>query len=133
MHVKSPPCCLEHFSGSGERPLTHFVSGPLFQVGSGLLSDIYQRLSPVFTKRVAPYLGRKLVSTGRDIAERMRQGSSLKDAVKKGIRRTYRSTRDEFLQKLQSGGGHKRKASSQCCSLSGRQKKGKVVHDFFDT
>ena len=132
MHVKSSPCCVDHFSGSGERQLTHFVSGPLFQVGSGLLSDIYQRLSPVFTKRVGPYLGRKLVSTGRDIVERMRQGSSLREAVKKGIGRTYRSTRDEFLQKLQSGGGHKRKACSQSCSVSGRQKKRKVV-DFFDT
>lgn len=130
MHVKSAPCCVDHFSGFGEKHLPHFVSGPLFQVGSGLLSDIYQRISPVFTKRVAPYLGRKLVATGRDVAERVRQGSSLRDALKKGIGKTYRNTRDELLQKL-SGAGHKRKKTEKPSSVCPREKRRKVL-DFFD-
>lgn len=96
--------------------MPHFLSGTLFQVGSRLLSDICQRISPVFTKWVAPYLGQKLVATGEDVAEPVRQGSALRDALKKIIGKTYRNQMNELVQKL-SGAGHKRRKSEKSSSV----------------
>lgn len=126
---------MSHVSGSGEHHLPHYVSGPLFQVGSGFLTDIYQRLYPILTKRVGPYLGRKLMSTGKHIADEMRQGSSFQDAMRKGIGRTYQTTKDEFLQKLTGSGQrrkHKRKNILSSPSFGTKQRKRKVG-DFLDS
>lgn len=135
MYVRQAPCCLSHFSGSGEHHLPHFVGGPLFQVGSGFFTDMYQRLYPILTKRVSPYIGRKLLSTGRHVVDEMNQGSSFKDALRKGIGQTYQTTKDEFLQKLR-GSGHKRrhKRKNRSSSPSFRtQYKRRKVGDFFDS
>lgn len=127
MHITQAPCCIAHF-GAG-KPLPHY-SAPLYQVGSGYFSELVQRFIPILTQKVAPYVGRKLLDTGRHIAEEVRQGTSFGEAVKKGVGRTYHSTRDELLQKLKGKGvSNKSKRKRAVRSVKPAKRRRRV--DFF--
>lgn len=117
--LKPIPCCIAHF-GEGNRDLPRYVGGPLFQVGSGFLSDAFARIAPIVRTRVAPYLGRKIISASRQVARKVMGGTSFKDALRNSLKQSVRETKDELLHRL-SGNGRKRK------------RKTKRMPDYFDT
>lgn len=70
------PCCVEHFSGSGKDFIPY--SGPLYQVGGGFFGDLVQRYLPLVSKKVAPYMKRKLGKFAQSVGREYEGGATLK-------------------------------------------------------
>jgi len=104
MHRQSIPCCIKHYGGGIDR----FYRGPIYnQSGAGFFGDLFRRVLPIVGEKIAPYISKQLVQTGRDIASEIKEGASIGKAVKRGVKRAYQRGKSDLTHKL-SGRGYKK-------------------------
>ena len=110
MHLRTAPCCDSHY-GRGNREISTY-HGPAYNLaGAGFFGDVFRKIIPIFTSKVLPYVGEKLLQTGRDVTKDISEGTSFRTALKRGVKRTLESGKEDVLRKL-SGGGYKRARKS---------------------
>lgn len=121
MHQVRKPCCKAHYSGGGgNRDHLNIYRGPIYQqAGGGFFGDIFRQLVPLFSERIAPYVGKRLIETGDDVLQNMKSGVPLVEAVKRSAKRTYKKEKDKLFKKLQGSG------------CIGKRKRKRTTPDFF--
>jgi hypothetical protein len=90
-----------------------YYRAPLYNMaGYGFFGDVFRSMIPLITQKVAPYLGRKLVETGKDVMEDIQEGRPFKAAVKRRFKKTFEESKQDLLRKM-SGKGYKRRRVTQ--------------------
>lgn len=114
MHRQSIPCCKSHY-GSG---IDRFYRGPVYnQSGAGFFGDLFRRVLPLVSQKVAPYIGKQLLETGRDIASEIQEGRPIGKAVKSSMKRAYHRGKSDLSRKLTGHGYKKRRKTRDAFSL----------------
>jgi hypothetical protein len=111
MHRAKVPCCDHHY-GRGSRDIKIYRGPTYNHAGSGFFGDVFRKLIPIFTSKVLPYVGKKLLQTGEEVVGDMKQGASFGSAFKSGAKRTLQRGKEDVLRKL-SGGGYKKAKKSK--------------------
>ena len=108
MPIAKAPCCDQHF-GRGSRDIRIYRGPPYNQAGAGFFGDVFKKLIPLFTSKVVPYFGKKIMETGQEVIEDIKGGTPFKAAVKAGARGTLERGRADILRNLGGGGKIKRR------------------------
>lgn len=99
------PCCRAHYGG---KYIKRYY-GPIYQRGSGFLGDIFRRFVPIVTNKILPYVGRKLYESGPGVIKDLEQGETVGTALRRGVKRTLESGKQDLLKKLRGEGIRKKK------------------------
>ena len=80
MHRVKIPCCDRYYVGAtGELKI---YRGPVYnRLGAGIFGDMFRRI-------ILPYVGKQLYTTGQHVMEEIKQGSPIRTALKRGVKRT---------------------------------------------
>lgn len=108
----SPADCIRYYCEQQTGRGSYFASDYPIQRGYGFFSNLRRSAIPLMLK-VGSYLGRKLLSTGRNVIEDVSQGKSFKNASKDRILESGREIERDVIRKMQGGGGIKRKRRVQ--------------------
>jgi hypothetical protein len=111
MHQTKIPCCDHHY-GRGSRDI-RIYRGPIYQAGSVFFGDVFRKLVPLFTSKVLPYVGKKLLQTGDEVMGDVKQGTSFGTAFKRGAKRAFAEGKEDVLRKLRGEGYKKAKKSKK--------------------
>ncbi|GFR09616.1 uncharacterized protein TNCT_129651 [Trichonephila clavata] len=105
MHLDQKACENYYLSQvqSGGGPYFHGVS---HQRGYGMFSNLFRFITPIAMKA-----GKHILSAGSKVMSDVASGSSLKDSARSRFREISKQIKDDFLHKIQSGSGIKRKRS----------------------
>lgn len=104
----SPVDCVNHYAMSGGNiGGNYFSSNYPIQRGYGIFSNLGRYAIPLMLK-VGKYLGKSLLTTGKNVLDDVSQGKAFKTASRDRIFESGRAIKKDILRKLQSGGGIKR-------------------------
>jgi len=103
-----PVDCISYYCNqAGGGP--YFSSDHQIQRGYSIFSNI-RRFAVPLMRRAGKYLGKKLLSTGRNVIDDLVQGKSLKESSRDRILESGRAIKKDIIRKLQTGSGkNKRK------------------------
>lgn len=120
MHLNQKDCdsyYCNQLGGGG--PYFHGIN---HQRGYGFFGGIARFLRPI-AFAAGKYFGKKLLKTGGNVMSDVAGGRSLKESAKSRFRETGKNIKDDFVRKLQSGSGIKRKRTKQCHQTKTKRRK----------
>jgi len=62
----------------------------------------------VLTSKIGPYVGKRLLETGKEIIEDVKSGSSVGSAIKRNVKKSFKKEKENVIRKL-TGARIKRK------------------------
>ncbi|GBO15549.1 hypothetical protein AVEN_196088-1 [Araneus ventricosus] len=109
-HRLQPEHCIAHYQNQIGNANPYFSSDFPIQRGYGFFSSLRRYALPLMMQ-AGKYLGKRLLTSGRNIVEDVSQGKSFRHAARDQIRQSGREITADILHKLRGGGGVKRKKS----------------------
>ncbi|GBN99064.1 hypothetical protein AVEN_185587-1 [Araneus ventricosus] len=109
-HRLQPEHCIAHYQNQIGNANPYFASDFPIQRGYGFFSSLRRYALPLMMQ-AGKYLGKRLLTSGRNIVEDVSQGKSFRHAARDQIRQSGREITADELRKLRGGGGVKRKKS----------------------
>ncbi|GBM17036.1 hypothetical protein AVEN_133305-1 [Araneus ventricosus] len=111
-HRLQPEHCIAHYQNQIGNANPYFSSDFPIQRGYGFFSSLRRYALPLMMQ-AGKYLGKRLLTSDRNIVEDVSQGKSFRHAARDQIRQSGREITADILHNLRGGGGVKRKKSKQ--------------------
>ncbi|GIY41448.1 uncharacterized protein CDAR_23501 [Caerostris darwini] len=102
-HILQPEHCISYYQNQIGNGDPYFSSSFSIQRGYGFFSNLRRYALPLMIQ-AGKYLGKRLLTSGRNIVEDVSQGKSLRDAAKDQFFQSRREITTDILRKLRGGG-----------------------------
>ncbi|GFT87405.1 uncharacterized protein TNCV_2503801 [Trichonephila clavipes] len=101
--ILQPEHCIEYYRNQIGNGDPYFSSDFPIQRGYGFFSNLRRYAFPLMIQ-AGKYLGKRLLTSGRNIVEEVSQGKSFRNAARDQLRQSGREITTDILRKLKGGG-----------------------------
>ena len=91
--------CNYHYGGGGRE--LRFYRAPLYtQAGAGFFGDLFRHVVPLITGKVAPYVGRRVFESGKEMISELGKGTGFRQALKSSAKRTLERGKQDLFSTM---------------------------------